>query len=156
MGGHSSWLSDYKTSYALSDRRFKTAIRKAAKSAVPRMIIGGYDCAYGMTGSWGHTGLHFAEGRRCRGFLYLDSQLRRDRDNGDLPLKPYQFTGSLALHGKLGILERVSATRTSRTSISGHYKSRNWQETHNYRTFATALNRLGRICDCFGRRISLL
>ena len=143
MGGHSSWLSDYKTSYALSDRRFKTAIRKAAKSAVPRMIIGGYDCAYGMTGSWGHTGLHFAEGIEDAADFYIwIPSYGRDRDNGDLPLKPYQFTGSLALHGKLGILEMDIRNPNIPNLYFGHYKSRNWQETHNYRTFATALNRL--------------
>ena len=141
--GHSTWLSDYKSSYALSDRRFKAAIRKAAKSAVPRMIFGGYDCAYGMTGSWGHTGLHFAEGIEDAADFYIwIPSYGRDRDNGDIPLKLYQFTGSLALHGKLGILEMDMRNPRIPLLYFGHYKSRNWQEKHNYKTFATALTRL--------------
>ena len=96
-----------------------------------------------MTGSWGHTGLHFAEGIEDAADFYIwIPSYGRDRDNGDLPLKPYQFTGSLALHGKLGILEMDIRNPNIPNLYFGHYKSRNWQETHNYRTFATALNRL--------------
>ncbi|MBE6356893.1 MAG: hypothetical protein E7058_07240, partial [Lentisphaerae bacterium] len=143
MGGKDSWLSDYVASYSLAERRFKSAIRNTAKKAIPRLIVGNYDCAYGLSGSWGHTGYHQHEAYQDNGdfSLYIPSY-GRDRECGDLSLGIYQFTGSAQLHGKLPLME----LDVRNLEISGltwmPYKSRNFQQLHNADTFRIGLRRL--------------
>lgn len=143
VGGRSSRLSDYVTSYSLAERRFKTAVRNAANKAVPRLFVGNYDCAYGMSGSWGHTGYHQHLAYEDEGdfSLYIPSY-GRDRECGDLSLGIYQFTGSMQLHGKLPLME----LDVRNLEIGGltwmPYKSRNFQQEHNAETFRTGLRRL--------------
>ncbi len=142
-GGRSSWLSDYKACYAFSERSFKSAIRKAAKEAVPRVLVGGYDCAYGMSGSWGDTGYYQSKAYQDAGdfFIYIPSY-GRDRECGDLPLGMYQFTGSLQLHNKLGIMELDVRNPEIGPLYWPPYRSANYLAKHDAGTFAIGLRRL--------------
>ena len=143
-GGRDTKLADYKQCYAFSDRRFKSAIRKSAKKAMPRVIVGGYDCAYGISGSWGHTGLFFGKNGiddDADFYLYIPSY-GRDRDNADMPLGAYQFTGSLVLHKKLGIMELDVRNPEIGPLYFGHYRSANYVSLHNAESFAVSLRHL--------------
>ena len=136
-------FADYKSYYAALDRNFKIAIRKAAKSAVPRLLVGGYDCAYGIGGSWGHTGLHFGKSIDDGADFYIFiPSYGRDRDNADRPLGAYQFSGSLALHGKLGIMELDVRNPEIGPLYFGHYPSANYNALHDENSFRISLRRL--------------
>ena len=142
-GGHTSWLSDYKACYALSERTFKSAIRKAAKEVLPRVLVGGYDCAYGMSSGWGDTGYYQQKAYEDAGdfFIYIPNYTR-SRDCGDQPLGMYQFTGSLQLHDKLGIMELDVRNPEIGPLYSHPYCQANYQAKHNAETFAISLRRL--------------
>ena len=142
-GGNTSWLSDYKACYALSERIFKSAIRTAAKEALPRVLVGGYDCAYGMSSGWGDTGYYQQKAYREAGDFFIHiPNYTRSRECGDLPLAIYQFTGSLVLHNKLGIMELDVRNPEIGPLYSQPYCQANYQAKHNAETFAIGLRRL--------------
>ena len=135
--------ADYKEFYGRLDRDFKIAIRKAAKKAVPRLLVGSYDCAYGIGGSWGHTGLHFGKSidDGADFYLYIPSYCR-DRDDADRPLGAYQFSGSLQLHNKLGIMELDVRNPEIGPLYFGHYPSANYNALHDAESFRISNRRL--------------
>ena len=125
------------------DRKFKIAIRGAVKEALPRLLVGGYDCAYGIGGSWGHTGLHFGESIDDKADFYLFiPSYGRDRDGADSSLGAFQFSGSLVLHSKLGIMELDVRNPEIGPLYFGHYRSANYCAAHGAESFRVSLLRL--------------
>ena len=135
--------ADYKNFYSGLDRKFKIALRSAVKTAFPRLLVGSYDCAYGIGGSWGHTGLHFGESIDDKADFYLFiPSYGRDRDWADCALGPFQFSGSLVLHNKLGIMELDVRNPEIRPLYFGHYRSANYAAAHGAESFRVSLRRL--------------
>ena len=135
--------ADYKNFYSGLDRKFKIAVRGAVKQAFPRLLVGSYDCAYGIGGSWGHTGLHFGESIDDKADFYLFiPSYGRDRDWADCSLGAYQFSGSLVMHNKLGIMELDVRNPEIGPLYFGHYRSANYCADHGAESFRVSLLRL--------------
>ena len=132
---------DYKLFYVSGERKFKNALRQAAKKAVPRLLVGNYDCTYGAIGSWGHTGFKFRETLDDLGdFSIWLPNYGRDRDGDGMALTIYQYPGSLLIRNKFSVMEHDYRHPDMPYLYFGHYIARNWQANHNGKSFQNALN----------------
>ena len=134
--------SDYREFISKECTGLKKVMRKAIKQTVPRLLVGGYDCAMGVNGSiWYGRGTYnhidVINDPYCD-FLISLPGYERSRDECLIPMGLKTYTGSMKLHKKL-IISEMDIRNPEQPPLGWIYKSRNWQAIHNYQTFSELL-----------------
>lgn len=147
----SSPVADYWRWSTLVSYELRQFMYDAVKAAVPRVLVGGYENAMGLTGQPGFGRYKITEllNSRAPDFLISLPGYNRYRDDCDHPSGMKAYNGSMVLHKKLMIGE-MDIRNPENGPLGINNRSRNWQATHNADTFRNFLALYASYCISWG------
>ena len=146
-----SAVADYQKWSTLESYYLRQSMYQAVKNAMPRVLVGGYENAMGLTGQPGFGRYKIGELLRHKtpDFLISLPGYNRYRDDCDHPSGMKAFNGSMVLHKKLMIGE-MDIRNPENGPLGINNRSRNYQATHNADTFRNFLTLYASYCISWG------